>query len=199
MDIISTFAVSIVITIILCLPMFAMYVVSYVLEGIAFNKLSKERAVKNLWLVWVPHYVEYVGKKYIMAQITDESDFRLLGGKLVFKNRLTAFWIYLAVYVGITVLSFITSLLSIIPIVGLIVLIIYFIIWLPAMVVLSIIEFGYLRDMLNVFKPDRSANVTHAILLTIGNIFTFGLARAIYLFILTKKLTPVSFVDKTVE
>lgn len=185
---ILAFLIGVILGLLLCLPMLIGYAASFILEGVAFTKLAKKRPVKNLWLVWIP-YVEYVGKKYLMAQMSDETEYRLFDGKMVSKNRLTPFWIYLAVYCANMLLSYIATPFSLIPIVGLIISVPLMIVCVPVLLVLCFIEYGYFRDMLNTYKPGCSSNVTTAILITIFNGFTFGLLRAIYLLCLSNAQT----------
>jgi hypothetical protein len=174
--------VGVILALIFCIPVFIAYALKYILEGIALNQMAKLRPAKNLWLNWIPYAVEYACKNYIFAQMSNEDSFRLFGGRLTFKNKLVPFWIYLGVYATVMLTSFVSILISWIPILGFVVLAFYLLVVLIGMPILGFIEFVYLRDLLNVYKPDRKANVTTAILLTIFNYPTFGLARAIYLF-----------------
>ena len=185
---IVAYLVGAVIGLLCCVPVFIVYGVAFVLEGIAFTKLAQRKPVKCLWIAWVPFYVEYSSKKYLMLQMSDEPDFRLFGGKMVFKNKMTPFWIYLAGYCGCILISACSALLGWIPIVGLIVILLACAIVFPAIIVLAIIDYAYFRDFLHAFSPDRQANVTTAVLVTIGNFFTFGIVRAIYIFCMVKKL-----------
>lgn len=182
--IIYLFAIGIAIISVLtfCIPMVAAYVAKYILEGIALNQMAKSRPVKCLWLNWIPHVVEYVCKNYIFAQMSYEDSFRLFGGRLTIKNKFVPFWIYLGVYATIWLASFVNMLLSWIPILGFIVLAVFLLVSIIGSTVLGFIEFVYLRDLLNVYKPDQKANVSTAIWLTILNYPTFGLVRAIYIF-----------------
>lgn len=174
--------IGIILGLIFCIPMFAAYVAKYILEGIALNQMAKSRPVKYLWLNWIPYAVEYACKNYIFAQMSYEDSFRLFGGRLTFKNKFVPFWIYLGVYATVMLTSFVSIFLSWIPILGFIVLAIYLLVVLIGMTVLGFIEFVYLRDFLNVYKPDQKSNVGTAILLTVLNYPTFGLVRAIYIF-----------------
>ena len=182
----AAYAVGIILGLICSLPIIAVAVTTFVLEGIAFMKFTKEKPVKYWWLVWLP-YVCGFGREYVISQLSDESEFRLFGGKLVFKNKLTALWIYLGLYVAQGLLSIIVSCFTWIPVVGMIIAIIHLIIVTPCVVAMNFIEFAYLRDMLNYYKPNCQSNVSTAIWITIVNVFTFGLLRAIYLFNLAKK------------
>ncbi|MBR6514162.1 MAG: hypothetical protein IKT46_04925 [Clostridia bacterium] len=195
----AAWAIGAVIALIMCIPLFLTYIAVYVLEGIAFTKLSKIKPVKNMCLVWIPSYVEYIGKKYIMSQFSDEADYHIFGRSIVFKNRLTPFWIYFVLQIVILAMSLIVSLLGAIPILGIILFVIYLVISVPSMVVLTIIEYGYFRDMLNYFRPGNTGNVTTAVLVTIANIVTNRLVGAIYLIVLSKKASNVVVLDAEEE
>lgn len=174
----------------LCIPIWIAYMVGFVMEGIAFTKFAKLKPVKCLWFVWVPTYIEYVGKKYLMLQMSDENEFKLFGGKLVFKNKMTPFWIYLGVYCACVLISLVSLCLAWIPFVGLVIVLLECVIIIPAIVVLEFIEYAYFRDMLNAINPDPQANnVVTAVWVTVANIVSFGLARAIVLLVLANKVT----------
>lgn len=180
------FVIGALLGLLLCLPMLIGYGVSFVLEGITFTRFAKTRSVKNLWLAWIP-YVEYVGKKYLMSQLSDETEYHLFGSSKTISNRLLPFWIYLAVYCGNMLLSYISIPFSFIPVLGTVLTLLGLVLAVPVMLVLTYIELGYFRDVLETYKPGDPSNTTTAILVVLGNFFTFGLVRAIYLFILSNK------------
>lgn len=180
------FVIGALLGLLLCIPMLIGYGVSFVLEGIAFTKFAKTRSIKNLWLAWIP-CVEYVGKKYLMSQLSDETGYRFFGFSKTIKNRLLPFWIYLAIYCCNMLLSYVAIPFTFIPVVGTILSILEMIFVIPVMFVLFYIELGYFRDVLETYKPGCSSNATIAALVVLGNFFTFGLVRAIYLFILSNK------------
>lgn len=175
----------------LCAVLLAVFAAAdavYILEGIALTKLANRKGIKSLWLVWVPG-VLVVGKLNMMAQLTEETDFRLFGGKLKFPNKLTPSWIYLGIAVGCVVLNTLNSCLSWIPVVGFLFAMLTLMLIIPACVGACFIEYGYVRDLLNAYRPGNPANVKTAVWLTVGNQLSMGLARAIYLFIFAKKHT----------
>lgn len=178
----------IIIALLILLPVLALYITGFILEGIALTKLAKKKHVKYLWMVWVPFIVEYVGKKYIMAEMSDETETKMFCGKWVFKNKMTPFRIYLWTYIIITILSDIGFTIAWVPVVGTIVTGFEFLILIPALILYGLVEYVYFRDLLNTLKPNNQSNVSTAIWITITNAFTFGLVRAIYLFNLSKSL-----------
>jgi hypothetical protein len=60
---------------------------------------------------------------------------------------------------------------------------------------MGVIEFVYLRDAINVFKPDEKSNRTHALIITIlDSLITFGWARVLYLFTM-RKMHPLPVIE----
>ena len=166
----------------LSLPVLALAGTGFVLEGILFTRLYREKHVDFAWSIWLP-YICILGKTYFMSQMSDATDFRLFNKTIVFKKRMTPFWIYLGLFAMQTLISIGFLLFSWIPFLGTLVFILYFLISVPSISVICLIEFSYFRDMLNYFNPDQPAiNRTKAALVTVGNLFTYGLLRAIYLY-----------------
>ena len=167
--------------------MLALYVLNFFFEGIAFTKLAKRRPVYNLWMVWAPCLSDVIGKKFVMAEMSDTDDIRMFGS-LAFKNKFTPIGIYFVVLLAHYALALILGLLSLIPVVGSLFLILYLICAFPCFAYFFKTEYIYLREILNTFKPDTPSNDLVAYLITVFSIFTCGIVRGIYLLSLAKEL-----------
>ena len=167
--------------------MLALYVVNFILEGIAFTKLAKKRHVYNLWMVWAPWLSDVLGKKFVMAEMSDADELRMFG-TLAFKIKFTPIGVYFVVLLANCATALIFGLLSLIPVVGSLFLILYLIFAFPSFAYFFRTEYVNLRELLDTFKPDTPSNSLVAYLVTIFSIFTCGLVRGIYLLALAKSV-----------
>lgn len=162
---------------------FVFAVAMWVLEAIPLYKLSKKTGRKMPWLAWIPIFSGYC-RLYVLADIPGDKEYDIFG-KYKIKQRSNAFWIYVAINVlGSFVIGFIVTLASLlIPIVGSFSIVLN----LLPMAATAVMRYIFLKDVLNIFKPDAKANNTAAIIVTALDTFvTLGFARTVYLYTLLK-------------
>lgn len=196
--------VGFVFTVISAIFAFLIAVAAYILHAIPVYKLAKKTKTPHAWLAWVPIYSIYF-RTYLLADMAGNKPFQLFKGKINIANRRNAFWIYLAVaLIGGTVASILSSMLgaalSVVPVLGTAVgyLIGYALGLLPTLVC-AFAEYVFLRDVLDLFKRDKSANNTAAIIVTLlDNVLTSGWAQTIYLFTLLKR-RPLPKMEEVVD
>lgn len=152
------------------LPFLLSAVIGHFLYAIAFLRFTKSRPdLKRFW-VWVP-LANTPNAMYLTENLTGMEDFHLFGDKIVLTskkayNLFLILWIVALVLVGARV-----------PL-------------LPTLcfVVLYFMEYAYLRNLINFLFPNREEeNRKKLIIIMILNLFTYGFARPVYLFILSKK------------
>ena len=157
--------------------------VIWVLEAIPLYKLAKKTERPMPWLAWIPFFSSWF-RQYVVADIPGNKPFDVFG-KYKFDDRRTAFWVYLGIrLLGTIIIGLIVSVVSIvIPFIGSFSAILYLIPGAAA----AIIEYIFLKDLLDVFKPDTKANTTASIVIVLLDTFvTLGLARTVYLYTLLK-------------
>ena len=170
------------------LPLIAIGIVSFVIEGIALTKLAKVKPVKNLCLIWIP-FACIFGRLNVISQMSDKEDFRFLPWKNPIKNRSRSVVSYLCCHIVLIFLSTLLLLTMWIPVLGTVEIILYTFISTINLFCICAIEISYLRDMLDYFNPGNEKNLHHAVGACIYNLFTFGLVRAIFLLRLANKQT----------
>lgn len=174
--------------------------VQYILTAIPVYKLAKKLNIPNAGIAWIPFVSTYC-HTYLLCSMSKEKDLILINNneKYKIKDRKQSFLYYVLIGVcGNIVISLFITVASFVPIVGTFVSVFgYFLYYIPA-IALAVMNYAYLRDVINIFKPDRNANSTTAIIITVLDSFiTIGFARAFYIFKLTK-LEPISEPEVTV-
>lgn len=140
---------------------FAVGVASYVINAIAIFKLAKKHELEYPFLAFVPIF-----NMYMLTKLPGDKPFTLFGGSIKFNDRAYAFGIFAAA-------SSLASLLGII-----------------ATVVAAFVNYGLLKDVLDLYSDDLESNNKKAIIATvIDYIFTMGIIRGILLLKLTKDET----------
>ena len=124
--------------------------------------------------------------------------FDLFDGKIKMQSRTMSFWCYVAIALfGSAIISAAVAILGFVPIVGQIIGLVSAILYLLPPVAVGMMQYAYIRDVLDMFKENRKSNRTAAIVISVlDSIATFGLARAIYLWTLLKT-EPIA--QQTVE
>ena len=159
----------------------------YVLEAIPVYKLAKKMGMQNAWLAWVPIYGSYF-RFYVLSEMAGNKPLVILKNKFKFENRKTAFWIYVGVsLLGSLAVAVICAIGGFFPIIGQIISMLSWCISLLPAAVAAVFEYAILRDVANIFKSDRKANTTTALILALLDQFvTMGIARTVYLYTLLK-------------
>lgn len=171
-------------------------VLLYVAEAIPVYSLSKKLGRRLSILAWIPVFSRFF-RFFILSDLAAEKPFSLFGGKLKFKNRLLAFWIYLGFALGgnaiVTLLLF---LVNVIPYLGQILGGMVSLLYLVPKAACGIIEFAMLRDLLDIFKPDRKSNkVTAIVIAALDGVVFGGLAWNFYIYSLLKS-QPLTTCDQ---
>ncbi|MDO5123836.1 MAG: hypothetical protein Q4D44_04125 [Eubacteriales bacterium] len=136
---------------------FALAIASYIVNAIAIFKLAKKHGLEYPFLAFVP-----VFNIYLLTKLPGDKPFTLLGGSIKFDDRAYAFGIFAAA-------SSLASLLGII-----------------ATVVAAFVNYGLLKDVLDMYSDDLEGNNKKAIIATVLDyIFTMGIIRGILLLKLT--------------
>ncbi len=166
-------------------------IVAYILYSIPVYSLAKKVGLKNAWLAWVPIFHDYF-RLFVLSEIVGNKPFVPNIGKFKIESRKMSFLAHILIkYLGGTVISTVVAILSaILPIVGSFSIILGLV---PA-VACAIIEYVYLRDVIDIFKEDKKSNNTAAIVVTVIDAILVGdFIRTCYLFTLMKKQPlPVS-------
>lgn len=155
------------------LPFLFSFVVGHFLYAIAFLRFTKNRTdLKRFW-VWIP-LANTPNAMYLTENLTGMEDFRLFGDKIVLNNK-TAYRLFLILWIVALVL--IGAKVPLLPTL--------------CFVVLYFMEYAYLRNLFNYLIPNNEAgNRKKLIIVMILNLFTYGFARPVYLFFLSKKHAP---------
>ncbi len=157
-------------------------IVVWVLEAIPLYKLAKKNGRKHAWLAWVPLFGNYF-RMYVLADIPGDKPFSFGSRSLCSRNM--AFWIYVGIEIfGDALINIIVLIINFFfPVVGLLALVLPLLPWICT----AIMEYIFLKDVIDMFKTDKKSNNVAAIVITVlDNIVTLGFARLIYLYTLLK-------------
>ncbi len=175
-------------------------VVRYILEAFPVYKVAKKVGRKHAWLAWVPIFPSLF-RMYVLSDIAGDKpvEIKLFGKNLKFQNRILVFFCYVGIGVfGAELLTIVLGIFSIIPIIGQIVAIFGSLFYLLPPIAEGIIEYIYLRDVLDKFKENKASNRKTSIIVTIlDSICTLGFARVVILYtIMNKEVLPETVVDE---
>lgn len=166
---------------------FLLTVAQWVLLAMPLFAIAKKTGRKYGWVAWIPILGDYC-RMFTLSDIPGEKEFELFG-KIRIKSRILVFLIWLGVamfgnlvwdvvmnligtlttYTGLG--PILTSLLSLVP-----------------NVFLGFVEFVFLRDVLDMFNPDKKSNMTWAIVATVVDaILPWRFATTVCMFMLMKK------------
>ena len=170
-------------------------VILFFVQAIPLFVVAKKanRPLKWLaWFAWVPVIGPYISV-FLLADIAAGKEIDIFG-KFQIKSRNMSFLIYLAFALGgPTIITTLIGILALIPIIGQLLAAITPILYLVPQIVMAWLEYIYLRDTLDLFKPDQKGNRTFALIVAITDaLVTFGLARGVCLMtIMGKKPLPL--------
>ena len=175
------------------------WVVIHVLQTIPVYKLAKKTGRKNAWLAWLPlpiFYLDELPRMFVVADIPGSKPAKILG-KFKFESRSVAFWVWVGIYFfGNVLWDTVMYIISIITGGALSVLAIP-LSFVPN-VALAWMEYVFLRDVLNMFKEDKKANNTTAIVCAvIDALIPYRFARAVCLYsIMNRNPLPDEFANE---
>lgn len=178
--------VAILVAIISAIVAFVTWVVVYVVGGIPVYSIAKKTNTEGAILAWVPVFTSYF-RTYLLAKVPGNKPFEIFGKKI--ESRSNAFWIYLGIRLaGPTLITIAISIASVIPIAGIFISAFGSMLYLIPPVATAIMEYVFLKDILDMFKEDEKSNNTAAIVVTVLDaLVTGGLAQSIYLYSIIKK------------
>ena len=184
----SVAGILLLVAVIAAIASFLVSVVLYVLEAVPLYMLAKKTGRKYAWLAWVPVFGSYF-RLYVLADIAGEKEVTFFNGKYTIQSRSMSFWIYVGIALfGSAAVSVLIGVLNFIPVVGQIAGSLVTVLYLLPTVACGLIEYVYLRDVLDLFKKDRKANQTAAVVITVlDSVVTCGFARMICLYTLLKR------------
>lgn len=157
----------------------------FVIESIPVYSLAKKVGYKHAWLAWMPFFHDYC-RVYVLCEIGGNKPFIPNIGKFKIENRKMSFLAHVLIkYLGGAIISTVVSILSMfLPIIGSFSIILGLV---PA-AACAVIEYVYLRDVIDIFKEDKKSNNTAAIIVTVIDAILLGdFIRTFYLFTLMKK------------
>ena len=163
-----------------------LFIVLYIVQAIPIYAVAKKLGYQYAWLAWIP-ICQQLFCLYVLMKASGKEQFEFANGKIKMQGTYS-FLIYLLFYFfGNAIVTLLIGIVNILPgigqILGLISTILYF---LPD-IVFAIITYVYMRDILDLFKPDHKSNCTHSAIVTVLDaLITSGLAQIIYLFTLLK-------------
>lgn len=169
---------------------FCIRLLVFILEAIPLYKVARKMERKCAWLAWmawIPGIGSYLST-FVLTRVPGDKPLQLVK-KVKINNRLLSFWIYVGIALfGPALISVISYIFGFIPVLGQIIGIFSIFLKLIPAVAAAWMEFAYLRDVLDIFKPDKKANLTAAIIVAILDaLVTFGLARAFFLYTIINK------------
>lgn len=171
---------------------FLSFLAFYLLDAIPLTVIAKKAKCKGKWLAWIPLFQDMFCL-YLLCRIPGKEDFQL--GKFRIKERNMSMLIYLLVhFFGGALITVLIGILNFFPVIGQILSAITMLLYFVPTAICTIIEFVYLRDVLDMLKPDKKSNRIMAWVVSILDaLITFGWAKRIYLITLMgKKPLPVS-------
>ena len=136
-------------------------IIVYLFRTVCLFKLAKNAGRSGAWLAFIP-----IAWHFVLCDLSD-APFALFG-KQWFKDRRTAFWVWLAVkYLGGTVISLtsglIASLLLAIPVIGTVLAsVVGVVLPFAPRVLTACMRYRFLFDATEVFRPGRRNNKTFA-------------------------------------
>ncbi len=162
----------------------------YILESFPVYKVAKKVGRKHAWLAWVPIFSS-VFRMYVLSDVAGDKpvEVKLFGKHLKFQNRILVFFSYVGIGVfGAELLTIVLTILGIIPVVGQIVAVFGTLFYLLPPLAEGIIEYVYLRDVLDKFKEDKVSNRRTSIIVTVlDSLCTLGFARVVILYTIMNK------------
>lgn len=162
----------------------------FILGAIPVYQVAKKAGRKYAWLAWIPIFSSYF-QTYVLNDVPGDKRFevKIFNKEFTFENRFLLFWIYIGIGVfGKGLITAVIGILSVIPVVGQVAGATASLLYLVPSFVTGVIEYVYLRDVLDMFKEDRTSNQKVAFIVTIlDKICTFGFARVVILYTIMKK------------
>lgn len=198
---IASSAFTLIFTIVVVLAVVIYWIVFYFGSAIPLFVVGRRAKCKYAWLAWVPIFQD-VFSIFVMWKISGKEPFEFWNGKICIKQSLLAVAAYpLIQFFGAFIVSFIVTILNVIPGFGQVASLLANLLYCIPAFFLGVIEYVYLRDVIQVFRADEKKCRLHAFVVVIlDNLLTLGWARNIYLIsLMGKKPLPKEECPVTVE
>ena len=167
----------------------------YIFHAIPVYSMAKKLGMKYAWLAWVP-ICHDLCRLYLLSEMAGDKPCDPGIGNFKIANRRMSFLYYVLIkWLGAAVVGIVVSIASmILPIVGSVSAILGL---LPA-AACGVLEYVYLRDVLNLYKEDTKSNQTTAIVITaIEAVLGIDFVKSGYLYTLMKK-EPLAIVGEEI-
>lgn len=160
-------------------------IIYFIFESIPVYTLAKRAGYKYAWLAWMPFFHDYC-RIFVLCEAAGNKPFVPNLGKFKIENRKMSFLAHILIkYFGGAIIGSVVSILSLVlPGIGSLSTILVLV---PG-IACAIIEYVYLRDLIDIYKEDKKANNTAAIVVSVVDFVLLGdLIRTCYLYTLIKK------------
>lgn len=186
-----------IVLVFLAIIAFLKFLATYLITAVPLSSIAKKAGCKKRYIAWIPFFQDLFCL-YLLSRIPGKDDFQM--GKLHMEERNTSFLVYLLVhFFGSALLTVLIVIINIIPYLGQIIGAFSTVLYLIPTAVLTIIEFVYLRDVLDLFKPKKKNNRLMAWIVSIlDSLVTSGWAKRLYLFTLLGK-SPLPIVSTVIQ
>lgn len=167
----------------------------YIFHSIPIYTMAKKQGMKYAWLAWVP-ICHDLCRLYLLSEMAGDKPCDPGIGNFKIANRRMSFLYYVLIkWLGAAVVGIVVSIASmILPIVGSVSVILGL---LPA-AACGVLEYVYLRDVLNLYKEDAKSNQTTSIVITaIEAVLGIDFVKTGYLYTLMKK-EPLAIVGEEI-
>ena len=157
----------------------------FIFESIPVYSLAKKVGYKYAWLAWMPFFHDYC-RIYVLCETAGNKPFVPNIGNFKIENRKMSFLVHVLIkYLGGAIVTSIVTIASaIIPFFGSF----SFILGLVPAAACALIEYVYLRDLLDIYKEDKKANNNAAMIVSVLDFVLIGdVIRTCYLYTIIKK------------
>ena len=166
---------------------FAIFVARYILTGFAYSKMAEKFNLENRRLAWIPFFQQGIAM-YLIYGMTGKKRL-VLFDKYAISNGGVAIALWIGIeYLGMAAMKVAIEEVVWIPVVGVVVLLLSSFLALVPLVAAALLEYAYLRDLLNLFNEDEGKNKVIAVIVAIIDaLIPLRLARTILLLCYLKK------------
>ena len=180
----------IIVTVISAIFNFVVSVLIFIIEATPLYKVSKKMNRKYAWMVWLS-WIPIIGKyfcTFVVADIPGDKPVRLFK-KIQIESRVMSFCIHTGIGIfGTALVTVIVGIANVIPVVGQAIGAFSTLFYLIPAIATAWIEYAYMRDILDIFKPNKkSNNITAIVIAALDGLATMGIARAVYMYTIMNK------------
>lgn len=193
------FTIGLVGTIISAVCSFVVAMVIFIIKAIPVYTLAKRKGRKRAWMAWIPIFPGYF-RWYVMMDTAGDKPFQIFRGKISYQDRVMVFWVRVFIVLfGSKLVSALGIVLGFIPYIGSLGSMLAGIVYLALNVISGMIGFVFLRDVLDLYRPDKKANrIVSIVIVALDTLVTGGFAETLWLY-LTMRNQPLPEEKPTVE